>query len=186
MMLPRLIAFLAVAAAWPPGIIAAEIAGPATYYVAPTGSDSADGTERAPFRTILRASKAARPNSTILAAPGTYEGGFKTLASGTEFARIRYVSSTRWGAKLVPPGDSRSDTAWDNRGSYVDIEGFEIDGSIVQDGTKWTHGIYAGGSYCVISNNHVHHLAQTVPCTSAGGSAIGVDSYYHGIHNDVV
>jgi hypothetical protein len=157
-----------------------------TYYVAPDGSDTAEGSEASPFKTIPRAAKAAEPGTTIVVAPGIYEGGVKTTASGTAEARIRFVSKTKGGAKLVPPADSKNDTAWDNRGSFVEIDGFEVDGSTSQKGTKWTHGIYFGGSYGVIRNNHVHHIATEVPCTSAGGSGIGVDSYYHGVHIEVV
>jgi parallel beta-helix repeat protein len=38
----------------------------------------------------------------------------------------------------------------------------------------------------MIQNNHIHHIARSVACTSAGGSAIGVDSYYHGVKSDIV
>jgi len=86
----------------------------------------------------------------------------------------------------VPPAKSSNKTAWDNRGNYVSIIGFEVDSSKVRSSTKWTLGIYTGGSYNVIEGNHVHHTATTIPCNSAGGSAIGVDSYYKGVMTDVV
>jgi hypothetical protein len=105
---------------------------------------------------------------------------------GSASARIAYVSTKRWGAKIVPPKNSRNDTAWDNRGDYVDIVGFEVDGSAHNGGTRWTHGIYSAGSYDTVRRNHVHHIARNVPCTSAGGSAIGVDSYYRGIKSHVL
>jgi parallel beta-helix repeat protein len=38
----------------------------------------------------------------------------------------------------------------------------------------------------MIQGNHIHHIARSVACTSAGGSAIGVDSYYHGVKSDIV
>ncbi len=156
------------------------------YYVAATGSDSNGGTQSAPFRTIARAAQAALPSTTVFVAPGTYPGGFRTSVSGNATGRIYFVSSTKWGARIVPPASSSNDTAWDNRGSYVDIIGFDIDGTSSQSGTKWTHGIYNGGSYDSIRHNRVHHIAQTVACTSAGGSAIGVDSYYRGVQSDVI
>ncbi|NHZ96261.1 DUF1565 domain-containing protein [Massilia sp. CCM 8734] len=161
---------------------------PTTYnfFVASNGSDTAAGTKSAPFKTIARASRAALPSTTIHVADGTYPGGFKTTVSGTAAGRIYYVSSTKWGAKIVPPASSSNDTAWDNRGNYTDIIGFHIDGTTAQSGTKWTHGIYNGGSYDMIRGNWVHHIATKVPCTSAGGSAIGVDSYFRGIKSDVV
>ena len=157
------------------------------YYVSPNGSDTAAGTKAKPFKTLARAAKAVtKPGTTVFVAPGTYDGGFKTTASGTAAARIYWVSTTKWGAKIVPPAKSSNKTAWDNRGNYVSIIGFEVDGSKVRSGTKWTLGIYTGGSYNVIEGNRVHHTATTIPCNSAGGSAIGVDSYYKGVMTDVV
>jgi hypothetical protein len=160
---------------------------PYNYYVSPTGSDSAPGTQAAPFKTLARAAQVAtKPGTTIRVAPGTYAGGIKTTASGTASARIYWVSTTKWGAKIVPPASSSNNNAWDNRGSYVSIIGFDVDGTNSGSGTKWTHGIYTGGSYTMIADNHIHHIAKTVTCTSAGGSAIGVDSYYNGVLSDVV
>jgi hypothetical protein len=157
------------------------------YYVSPTGSDTAAGTKAAPFKTLARAAKAAtRAGTTVWVAPGTYAGGIKTTASGTNSARIYWVSTTKWGAKIVPPASSSNNNAWDNRGSYVSIIGFNVDGTVSGSGTKWTHGIYTGGSYTMIADNHIHHIAKSVACTSAGGSAIGVDSYYGGVLSDVV
>jgi hypothetical protein len=156
------------------------------FYVSPTGSDTNAGTKAAPFKTIARASRAALPSTTVFVAPGSYPGGIKTTVSGSASGRIYFVSSTMWGAKIVPPASSANDTAWDNRGDYVDIVGFEVDGGVAQSGTKWLHGIYNGGSHDAIRSNHVHDIAKSVACTSAGGSAIGVDSYYHGVQSEVI
>lgn len=157
------------------------------YYVATTGSDTAAGTKAAPFKTLARAAKAAtKAGTTVWVAPGTYAGGIKTTASGTAASRIYFVSTTKWGAKIVPPASSTMDSAWDNRGNYVSIIGFDVDGSKPGAGKAWLHGIYTGGSYGMIQENHVHHIANTAACNSAGGSAIGVDSYYKGVKDDIV
>jgi hypothetical protein len=183
---PRLLAAISASA---PTLSAATTT-PATaynYYVSPTGSDTAAGTKAAPFKTLARAAKAAvSAGTTVWVAPGTYAGGIKTTANGTSTARIYWVSTTKWGAKIVPPSSSSNNNAWDNRGNYVSIIGFDVDGTNSGSGTKWTHGIYTGGSYGMIQDNHIHHLARSVACTSAGGSAIGVDSYYHGVKTDIV
>jgi hypothetical protein len=154
-------------------------------YVATTGADSNPGTASAPFRTIARAAQVALPDTTVWVAPGTYAGGFRTAASGSAGKLIYYVSTTRWGARILPPATSSSDTAWDNRGNYVVIDGFEIDGTTAQGGTPWMYGVYTGGSYDTIRHMHVHHIASNAACTSAGGSAIGVDSYYGGVMGTV-
>ncbi|HEX8613694.1 MAG TPA: DUF1565 domain-containing protein [Telluria sp.] len=151
------------------------------FYVAPNGNDSNAGTASAPFKTIARAARATKGSTTVFVAPGTYAGGIKTTVSGTASARIYFVSTTKWGAKIVVSGSSGK-TGWDNRGNYVDIVGFEVNGK----GGKWTGGIYNGGSYDMIRANYVHDIAKGVGCTSAGGSAIGVDSYYKGVKSDVV
>jgi parallel beta-helix repeat protein len=112
-------------------------------------------------------------------APGTYAGGFQTTKSGTASGRIRYISDTKWGAKI---SSGSGGTAWDNRGNYVDIQGFEIDGS----NSSWLNGIYLGGSYSSVKDSRVHHIAKSASCNSTGGSAINSDSYYKGQKNDVV
>jgi hypothetical protein len=184
---PRLLASISASS---PTVSAATTATPATtynYYVSPTGSDTAAGTKAAPFKTLARAVKAAtKASTTVWVAPGTYAGGIKTTANGTASGRIYWVSTTKWGAKIVPPASSSNNNAWDNRGNYVSIIGFDVDGTNSGSGTKWTHGIYTGGSYGMIQDNHIHHIARSVACTSAGGSAIGVDSYYHGVKSDIV
>jgi parallel beta-helix repeat protein len=155
-------------------------------YVAPGGSDSNPGTASQPFRSLWRAARATRPGSKVFVAPGTYSGGFRTNNSGAPGERIVFVSTVKWGAKIVPPRDSPNKTAWDNRGSYVDIVGFEIDGSAYQGGTRWTHGIYSAGAYDSLRNNHIHHIALLNGCDHNGGAAIGVDSFYHGSNADVI
>ncbi|PWF41878.1 DUF1565 domain-containing protein [Massilia glaciei] len=159
---------------------------PYKLYVATTGNDSNPGTADKPFKTIARAATAVKPGTTVFVAPGTYAGGFKTTQSGTAANRIYYVSTKLRAARIVPPSSSSNDTAWDNRGSYVDIIGFTIDGTKSGGGKKWTHGIYSGGSLVMIRKNHIHHIAKTAACTSAGGSAIGIDSYYRGVKSEVI
>ena len=155
-------------------------------YVSPKGSDSSPGTALRPFRSLARAAIAARPGTRVLVAPGSYSGGVRTGASGTPGERIMFLSTTKWGAVIVPPAESKARIAWDNRASYVDIVGFEIDGSMHRAGVRWTHGIYSGGSFDSIRNNRVHHVAQDVACSGRGGAAIGVDSYFNGSDAEVV
>ena len=171
-----------VSAALAPDMGANVVVPATTYklYVSPNGNDASAGTASAPFRTLARAARSTRPSTTVFVAPGTYAGGIKTTIHGSASARIYYVSTTKWGAKIVKSGTAKN--AWDNRGNYVDIIGFHVDGT----GSTWTGGIYNGGSYDAIRGNWVHHIAKGTACNSAGGSAIGVDSYYRGVAGDVV
>jgi parallel beta-helix repeat protein len=163
-----------------------QAAGRAIYVSASTGNDSNPGTKAQPFKTLARGVRDVAAGSTVFVGPGTYEGGIKTTANGVQGARIRYVSTTPWAAKIVPPANSQNTTAWDNRGNYVSIDGFEIAGSNARGGTKWRNGIYNGGSYVKILRNHVYDIARSGGCTSGGGAGIGVDGYYKGVQADVV
>jgi hypothetical protein len=149
-------------------------------WVSPSGSDSSSGTQLAPYKTIAKASSAAKPGTMIHVMPGTYSGGFQTTQSGTSSQRIVYKSETKWGAKITA---SNAGTVWDNRGNYTDIIGFEVDGT---GSTATKEGIYIGGSNNTVQYNHVHHIATAGTCNSAGGSAIGTDHYYGGVADDVI
>jgi hypothetical protein len=139
-------------------------------YVATTGSDSNPGTQTRPLKTIARADALARAGYVIHVAPGIYKvaaassgsAGIKTIKSGTATARIRFVSDVKWGAKIVFTGIGM---AWDSKGAYVDIVGFDISGS-------GRLGILAEGGKELISNNYIHDLKVSGGCNGSGGAAI--------------
>lgn len=156
-----------------------------TLYVSPKGDDANPGTAARPFRSLARAARAVQPGTTVLVAPGQYSGGVRTLVSGSARQRIAFISTRKWGALITPARQSPNKTGWDNRGSHVDIVGFDVDGSAHQGGVRWTHGIYSAGSYDAIRNNRVRNIARAITCKGAGGAGIGVDSFYGGVHADV-
>jgi hypothetical protein len=148
---------------------------PTELWVAPDGLDSNPGTRAAPLRSLARAAQLVTPGTTVNVLPGTYQGGFHTGVNGLANARIVFRSTERWQARLVPPAVSRSAMAWDNRASYVDIQGFEVDGSAHIAGQAWTTGIRSGGAYNRVAFNHVHDIATTLPCNGKNGAGIGLD-----------
>ena len=142
-------------------------------YVSTTGSDSNPGTQTAPVKTIARADALASAGTIVHVAAGTYRvsapsldnAGIKTSKSGTATARIKFVSDVKWGAKIIVSGTG---ITWDSRGSYVDIDGFDISGS-------GRHGILAAGANLTMTNNFVHDLTISGGCNGSGGAAI--DTY---------
>src|SRR5262249_53322882 len=116
------------------------------YYVRPSGTDVGNGRANAPWATIQHAADNAHPGTIVHVGPGTYIGGIKSTTSGTSAARITFQSDIRWGAKVIAP---TSESAWENRGNYVDIEGFDITGDA-------RLGILNLGSFVRIMGNHVH------------------------------
>ncbi len=152
----------------------------AHIYVSTTGSDSNNGTQGSPFKTIAKAASVASSGSTVHVAPGTYQGGFQTTANG-----VTYVSDVKWGAKIVPGSNNGRIEAWDNRGSNVVIDGFEIDGSSPQGGKPWLFGVYTTGSNSVVQNMKVHDIVRDSSAwsqanTGQGGAGIMGDGYYGG------
>lgn len=146
------------------------------YYVATTGSDSNPGTQSAPFRTILRASQVAKPDTTIHVAPGTYTGNFTTASNGTASGLIRYVSDVKQGAKIVGTG---TEVAWTNKGNYIEVNGFDIS-------TSGRLGFYSAGSFGRIYNCLVHDIMVSGGISGSGGAGIDVLGSNWVIHDNIV
>ena len=94
-------------------------------------------------------------------APGTYTGNVTTTRSGTAGARIRFVSTDKWGARIVGNG---TEAMWTNNGDHVDIDGFDISGS-------GRPGILNTASDTLVVNNPIHHLSVSGGCTGNGGGS---------------
>ena len=140
---------------------------PRALFVSPGGSDSNLGTQEAPLRTIGAAASRAVPGSVVHIAPGTYRENVKSMRSGTPAAPIRYVSTVKWGAKIVGSG---TEAVWENHGEHVEIAGFDVSGS-------GRNGILNYGSWVRVLDNHVHDLAVTGGCSSKGGGGIVFTNY---------
>jgi Protein of unknown function (DUF1565) len=134
-------------------------------YVSTTGSDTADGSAAHPWRTIAHAAAAIRPGTTVHVAAGKYSGSVVTSVSGTTSARIRFISDQKWGAQIV--GDT-GEAAWQNKGDYVDIMGFDVTGAN-------PNGIENLASNGRIIGNNVHDIVAS--CDSNGGSGINNANY---------
>ena len=150
---------------------------PARYnlYVAPTGSDTNLGSQSEPFRTIQRAASHATPGTSVHVAPGIYLENVSTTVHGTAAARIRYISDTKWGAKIIGSG---TEGMWTNRANYTNIVDFDISG-------PGRLGILNLASYTVIQGNHVHDLTVSGGCTGGGGAGIN-NANYSGSDGDII
>jgi hypothetical protein len=143
-------------------------------YVSPSGSDTAAGSQTAPFKTIQKGVNTTKAGDTLHVLPGTYTESITSEADGTAATRIRYVSTQKWGAKIIG--------RWRNNGDYNDIEGFEItQNSIVTAGDYGTSGLSQYGSHGRIIGNHVHHVTGS-GIDSNGWSA----GPYAGVDNHII
>ena len=133
--------------------------------VSPSGSDlTGDGSYQRPYASISRASLGADgrsslpPGSIVLVSAGTYllTAPISTSSSGTVSQRIVFMSIVPWGAKLIllQPLNAASQyqALWLNNGSYVNIQGFEL-----QLTDNVASGIVSLGSSNVrVSGNYIH------------------------------
>jgi hypothetical protein len=69
--------------------VAVHVAGAAEYHVSQTGSDAADGTAAAPFRTLARAAAALHPGDTCIIHEGVYRETMVVQRSGEADRPIR-------------------------------------------------------------------------------------------------
>jgi hypothetical protein len=142
-------------------------------YVSTAGSDAATGSANAPFRSIQRASRSAIAGTTIHVGPGTYNETIKSTASGSPSTPIHYVSEPPAAAVIKPAG--ATDTIWFDKGDYVTIEGFNIDGSSSPDVRI---GILVGGGHVYVKQNEVHHIVLNGANDSRGGAGIVLGGGY--------
>jgi parallel beta-helix repeat protein len=152
-------------------------AGGRNYYVSPQGSDRNDGSPKHPWMTIERAASWLLPGDTVHILPGVYRGRIATAASGGIDAHITYVSEVKWEAHII--GDVVDRSAWDNRGNYVDIIGFDVSGI-------GRTGLYNDGSHVRFIANHVHDVAGPTSALCNNGGAGIFHGNYSGSDNETI
>jgi len=147
------------------------------YYISPQGNDRNDGSLKHPWMTIEHAASWLQPGDTVHVFPGVYRGRIATTASGVADARITYISEQKWKAQII--GDVIDHSAWDNRGNYVDIVGFDVSG-------VGRTGLYNDGSHVRFIANHVHDIAGPTSVLCDNGGAGIFQGNYSGFDNDTI
>jgi parallel beta-helix repeat protein len=148
-----------------------------SYYVSPNGSDRNAGSVKHPWATIEYAAMSLLPGDTVHVLPGVYRGRIATAASGVADARITYISEQKWEAHII--GDVIDRSAWDNKGNYVDIIGFDVSGI-------GRTGLYDDGSHVRFIANHVHDIAGPTSALCDNGGAGIFHGNYSGSDNDTI
>ncbi|MFJ6671185.1 carbohydrate-binding protein [Actinosynnema sp. NPDC091369] len=145
------------------------------YYVAPTGNDSAAGTQAAPWASIARAQTAAAPGDTVYLRGGTYAYTRATTACASRTARVDAITLNKSGASGSPirywayPGERpvfdfsrmRDDCrikGFDVTGNWLHLKGLEVIGVRQNNNLNaesW--GIWISGSYNTFEQIDTHH-----------------------------
>jgi hypothetical protein len=124
--------------------------GPAgTYYISPTGSDSASGSSAAPWRTIQKGADTLNAGDTAIVSAGNYGERVSITRSGTQSPITLQVAS----------GATAQLLGFDLAGSGWVLSGFDI--STQTNGTSgYGIHVYGTASYDTIQNNYIHELCH--------------------------
>lgn len=95
-------------------------------YVSPTGDDTADGSQAAPWRTLQYAADTVAPDTTVWVEPGDYTGGLEITRGGSPGAYVVFRNSQAEAPRLL--GGLDRSAVVDISASYVVLRGFEVTG----------------------------------------------------------
>ena len=102
-------------------------AGQVSYYLSPTGSDSAAGTYAAPWKTITAAAAKMGAGDVAYLRGGTYSGQVQISVSGTAAAPITFTAFPGESPILVEPATNGSDLDTVRvLGSYVVLDHLHV------------------------------------------------------------
>lgn len=158
-----------------------EQAVPVVRYVSTAGSDSAAGTEDAPWKTIQRAVDSGGAGVTVLVRGGVYNERV-TLGKGGSpkgFMTLRSYPGERAvldGTALPDPESSPSAMIMIDGLEYVKVEGFEIRNFRTESGDQFPAGIFVIGesSHIELRGNIVHDIANETGDGESGAHGIAV------------
>ena len=128
------------------------------YYVDANAPKDGDGSVNRPFKRISEAAKVALPGDEVLVAPGIYREYVDPVHSGTEDARITYVSTTPLGAVITGAEQVKT---WKHYQGNVWV--CRIPNSVFGDYNPYTTLVY-GDWYFATPNKHTGCVYLTRPC----------------------
>nr|WP_169739888.1 cellulose binding domain-containing protein [Actinospica robiniae] len=169
----------------------------AAYYVAPTGSDSAAGTQAAPWATFAHAQSVAQPGDTVYFRGGTYTYTHADSSCSSETASVDGITLNKSGSSgnlinyVAYPGehpvfDFSKDAddcrikGFDVTGSYIHLKGLEVEG--VPQNNDLNHeswGIWITGSDNVFEQLNLHNNMGPGLFIQNGGGNLVLNSDSH-------
>ena len=141
-----------------------------SFYVAANGNDTSAGTSSKPWRTIQHADSSSRqPGDCIMVAPGTYEARVLIQNGGnapTPTGYVVYRCEALDACHVLAPSSGHL-WGFSNKGNFVVVDGFEVDGNnaLKADGIAdacfgsdaATYGTGRSSHHIWILNNIIHH-----------------------------
>jgi hypothetical protein len=180
-----------------PALVIATMAVPSVahaasvYYVSPSGSDSAAGSQSAPWKTIAHAQSAVSAGDTVYFRAGTYSYTAGTTSCSSQTATIDAITLNKSGSSGSPinywnyPGEKVQFNfsgmtgncrikGFDVTGSYLSLRGFEITG--VRQNNSLNHeswGVWISGSNNTFEKLDTHNnMGPGLFIANGGGNLV--------------
>jgi len=133
------------------------------YFVKPTGSDNAAGTQAAPWKTLSKAASTAAPGDTVVL-DGVFSENLVLAKPGLPQAPITFMALTQHSAKVI---GSSSTSAVLIEAPYVRVRGLDVTQTTTEHGIEGT----AAAHHIEVSDNLIHD------CGGGGIEMVGGDYY---------
>jgi hypothetical protein len=106
---------------------------------------------------------------------GTYPAGVNCNRSGTASQPLKFISTTKWGAKIT--NNSAGATIWNEFGDYQTIQDFDLAGNGSNNTVNGNQsGLILHGQFNHVLGNHVHNIDNPTCNIHAHVSTEGLDS----------
>jgi hypothetical protein len=168
-----------------------------TYYVAPNGSDSAAGSQAAPWASIARAQAVAQAGDTVYFRGGTYAYTRANSGCASQTARVDAITLNKSGSSgnlinyWAHPGerpvfdfsrmtDNCRIKGFSVTGNYIHLKGLEVTGvpqNNTQNAESW--GLWISGSNNIFEQLNVHHHMGTGLFINGGGGNLVLNTDSH-------
>jgi hypothetical protein len=167
------------------------------YYVSPSGSDSAAGTQSAPWKSIAHAQSVVAAGDTVYFRAGTYSYTAATSSCASQTATVDAITLNKSGTAGSPinywnyPGEKVQFTfagmtqncrikGFDVTGSYLYLRGLEVTG--VRQNNSLNHeswGIWISGSGNTFEKINTHNNMGPGLFIASGGNNLVLNSDSH-------
>jgi hypothetical protein len=178
-------------------VAASSPAAATTYYVAPSGSDSAAGTQAAPWASVAHAQAIAQAGDTVYLRGGTYPYSRANKSCSSQTDRVDAITLNKSGSSGNPirywaypgetpvfdfsrVGDNCRIKGFDVTGSFLHLKGLEVKG--VPQNNNLNHeswGIWISGSNNTFESLNLHNNMGPGLFIQDGGGNLVLNSDSH-------
>ncbi len=179
-------------------VVGTAAAAGAVYYVAPNGSDTAAGTQAAPWASIAHAQSVVSAGDTVYVRGGTYAYTHANSTCSSQTARVDAITLNKsgsagnliryWAYPGEKPlfdfsrmtGDNCRIKGFDVTGSFIHLKGLEVTG--VRQNNNLNHeswGIWVSGSNNTFELINAHHNMGPGLFIQDGGGNLVLNSDSH-------